>query len=443
MITIYGAKGAARCLVKLVSNSFLFACALSAAHCLAPEDSVAQKSLRLQVPLDKSKVASDSFLIARVISVDDLTLQSAFLMDYSRKVGLKVGSENSFVAVTAGSLSKGNLLSGLLRVRSKTRKLPPLKLKKRRSKKVAARTPVMHPFVPSPTILESASETEMAVVAFRDAAFSVSGPGTVPWMALAGRDTAATAMASVECYLKEDGFVIAETSSEFVRAREVELELCRSGNSSACFDPENYLTPNAAVTGSFTSDGANFTVALTFLDEQGAVAATTSVQGPFESFIDLLLTAGKDLGEKVCRSRELKVTIAPSGFSQNNCAYTDAGGCGGCSEFRNGYYWEGGHYLGDMRGPIGTILKISSSDGETSRGTVACGDWSPIACEQNLCCKREAGQPASGRYDAQLNFPLNAQHCECQIVIPSLNLTAKVEKGTRSKSESLAISCPG
>lgn len=401
----------------------------------------AEKSVRVQLALDKSRIASDSFLITRIVSIEDLTIQSARLSDYSGRIKLNVGNQSTLVAVTAGSLQKGSLVAGLVKVNSKTRKLPALKLKKRKTRTAAANAPAVAAMLPSRAVLANAADTGMATVALRDSAFSVSGPGTAPWMALAGRDTAATAMASVECYRQEDGFIITETSQEFFNARERELALCRNGNSSACFDPQSYIPPNASVTGSFTSDGANFTIALTFIDEHGTESAATLAQGPRDSFMDLLILAGKDLGEKICESRALKVTIAPTGFNQGNCAFTDAGGCG-CTELTQGFYWEGGHYIGDMRGPIDSTLEISASEGETSRGRISCGDWTKIACEEKLCCKRELGQPALAHFDAELNFPLNVRHCECRSEIPTLILSAKVAKGSRTKSETLAVNCP-
>ncbi len=414
--------------------------------CLPLSASAGDKSFRVAIPLEKRSLAQDAFVVLRVINTADLTVQTAQISGYASRFNVHAGTKRSLLAVTAGSFSKATLMAGLVKVNPKARALPSPKLRKRKAGKSSTRSVTNFPANNPDTSLAFVASSEIAVVALRDSDFTITGPETQSWMALAGRDVIATAMAAASCYRHDDGFIISETSTEFFRARAQELALCRSGlaDQGTCFSPQSYTPPNSSVRGiiTITSDGTTAAFALSFFDESGSEAATTIIQGPFEEFISLAELAGGDLGQQICAARDLRVSMSPSGFSQNNCAYTATGGCG-CSETQRGDYWEGGYYIGEMKGPVNSLFEISSSLGEASTGTISCGSWSKGTCSSNLCCRRDPGQPALAAFDAQINFPpIPHRICACANEEYQTTLGASVRKGSRAKSVSLAVRCP-
>lgn len=411
----------------------------------APDAHAGGKSLRLPINVDKRKLAKDAFLITRSIDGKDLTIQSAKLKNFSSKPKVALTKKRSLLAITVGSFSKGNVYSGIVKLNPKAKSLAPISVKKRKKGQSKVKVNFAQASALRIERAGASSPNGQAVVAMFDSAFTASGPKTASWMALAGRDTVATAMAQAECYRDDDGFIIAETSKEFFKARAEEIALCKNGlaDPSTCFNPQAYVVPNSIVRGSFVSDGALFSISLSFIDETGLEAASTLVQGDAGSFIDLLLAAGADLGQKICEARSLKVSLDLLFPHFRNCSYTDNGGTGscGCSETAFGRYWEGGYYNGEMKGPVGTVFQLSSSSGQTANGTISCGAWTKTDCGESLCCTREAGQTTLSNYSAQLDFPLASGHCYCGPGNFQTNLEAKVTKASKSKSENLFVEC--
>ena len=399
------------------------------------------KTLRVPIVLANQQKARDSFLVTRLVSTADLSVQSASLGDFSARPKVTLGKERTLFYVGVGSFSKRTLFNGLVKLHPKMKKVPPLQVKK-----VKRQISKASQFSQLP-IAEARIPDGIARIAVRDSDFSITGPRTFSWMALAGRDVIATALTSAECYRKEDGFVLLDSSPEFQRARLAELSLCRRGlaDRSTCFTANSYQPPNAAVRGAIVSDGSTITIALSFFDESGSETASNSVVGDYDSFIQLLESAGSDLGSKICEARGLRVSLSANATNSNNCSYTDTGRCG-CSEEGSpqGFYWEGGTYTGEMKGPVGTILELDNGAAEFNHGDINCGGWSKLTCSgaADLCCKREsAQQPARADYEAQLNFPPNPRLCHCENTDFQTTLTSTVSKGNSVKSQSLVVRC--
>ncbi len=399
------------------------------------------KTLSVPIVLTNQQKARDSFLVTRMVSTADLSLQTASLRTFSARPKVTIGKERALLYVGVGSFSKGTLFTGLVKLNPKMKKVPPPQLKKfkRKISKAAQFAELAS--------AEARLPDGIARVTDRDSDFSISGPRTFPWMAIAGRDVISTGLSSAECYGKEDGFVLLDTSSEYRRARAAEISLCRSGlaDRSTCFDENSYLPPNASVRGVIVSDGSTITVALSFFDESGSEAVSNSIAGDFDSFIQILESAGSDLGRKICEARGLRVSLSANAANSNHCSYTDTGRCG-CSEEGSlqGFYWEGGTYTGEMKGPVGTTFELDNSAAEFNHGTINCDGWSKITCSgaADLCCRREsAQQPARTDYEAQLSFPPNPRFCHCESTDFETTLTSTVSKGSSMKSQSLNVRC--
>lgn len=397
------------------------------------------RSIRIPIVLQKENKSRDSLLTTRTISTADLSVRTSELTKYSARPIVTIGSERTLIYVGVSSFKKRTLFKGLVKVSPSTKKLTPLKVIKVKKKRARAlhNYTIGTPAAPIPP--------SVARVALRDSDFTITGPRTSSWMALAATDVIGTSMAAADCYRKDDGFYLMETSSEFWRARAEEIRLCRSGlvDKSTCFDPGVYQPPNTSVKGAIVFDGSTISIGLSFFDESGSEAATSLITGPLDSFINLLELSGSDIGAKICELRGLKVTLEAVNPHNENCSYSDFGRCG-CSEIgpAQGYYWEGGIYSGEMKGPLGTVMELAHSSKQMFHSTISCGGWSKISCSTSLCCKRESlSQPVRTNYEANLSFPPYESRCLCDAEEFTTTLTAKTAIGSSSKSQELSVRC--
>ena len=264
--------------------------------CVLVSAAAADGTLPVRLSLPRKKLASDTFVVTETLRAEDMAITFAARSGYADRPEVPVGPARSFVGVTVGSLSKRTLFGGVLALSPTATRVRALKLKRKRTRKPRRRSLT--------TVRRALLDASIARTAVRDGDFSVQGPRTEPWMALAGRDVVATAaQATAACYGQPDGFVLLETGREFFAARDREIALCQSGaaDPSTCFDANGYQPPNAAIGGTFVSDGTSWTIALAFTDENGRTDVTTSAGGDYDGFVALLEQAGARAGAQYLR----------------------------------------------------------------------------------------------------------------------------------------------